>query len=106
MLGKGRLFPYIKDDTLKCFITFYITDDIDRYAKAYPWEVLEDDCFGHTCYISQMLTDKKPDNPKLSFDAWSRFKIYIKVSFPTVQSICWKRWDKKSKVLKYYKKEI
>ena len=100
MLEKGRLFPYIKNEKLKCFITFYIADDISQYAEADPWKVLDDDCFGKICYISQMLTDKSSDNPRLAFDAWHHFKTYIKNSFPTVQSICWRRWDKRNKILK------
>lgn len=106
MLKKDRLIPFFKNDRLVCFISFYICDDETKYINSDPWEVLDDDPNGKVCYISQLLTSKEPDNPKLSYEIWHRFKIYIKNSFPSVRYISWRRWDRKTETVKTYKKEI
>ncbi len=106
MLKKGRLIPFIKDDKLVCFVTFYITDDESEYINAYPWDVLEDNPNGKICYVAQYLTTKVPDNPRLSYEIWHRFKIYIKTNFPTVKLICWRRWNNEKGIVKTYKKEL
>lgn len=107
MLHKNRLIPFFtKDNKMICFLTFYITNDENKYIEVDPWEVLEDNPKGNICYISQLLTSKATDNPKLSYEIWHRFKIYIKNSFPAVEKICWRRWDKLNQLVKTYKKEI
>ena len=106
MLKKERLIPFFHRNRLVCFLTFYITNNENKYIEADPWEVLDDESDGKVCYISQLLTDKNSDNPKLAYEIWHRFKIFIKNSFPTVKQICWRRWDKLNQVVKTYKKEI
>lgn len=106
MLEKGRLIPFILKGRLVCFITFYICNDETRYVNTNPWKVLEDNPQGKICYISQLLTDKNSDNPKISYEIWSRFKIYIQNSFPSVEYISWRRWNKLNEAVKTYKKEI
>lgn len=107
MLHKGRLIPFFtKDNKMICFITFFITDNLEKYITSDSWEVLDDNSNGKICYISQLLTSKSPDNPKFSYEIWHRFKIYIKNSFPFVQCICWRRWDRKTETVKTYKKEM
>lgn len=106
MLKKERLIPFFKNNKLVCFITFFITNDESKYANADAWEVLDDNPDGEICYISQLLTSKAPDNPKLSYEIWHRFKIYIKNNFPSVNEICWRRWNKLNQTVKTYKKNI
>lgn len=107
MLHRGRLIPFFtKDNKMICFITFFITDNLPRFFDADPWEVLNDNPSGENCYISQLFTSKSKDNPKLSYEIWHRFKIYIKQNFNNVRFICWRRWDKKTQAVKIYKKEL
>lgn len=106
MLKRERLFPFVRDNRLVCFITFYICNDENKYMEADPFRVLDDIDTGKVCYISQLLTDKNTDNPRLSYEIWHRFKIYIKNSFPLVDYICWRRWNKLNRVVKTYKKEL
>ena len=106
MLKKGRLIPFFKNNRLVCFITFFICNDESKYANTDAWEVLDDNPDGKICYISQLITDKNNDNPKLSYEIWHRFKIYVKNSFHNVKFICWRRWDRKTQTIKTYKKEM
>ena len=106
MLKRGRLIPFFKGDRLVCAITFFITNDIEKYVQAYSWDALEDNPDGKIAYISQLITDKNSGNAKLSYEIWGRFKLYTKVNFPSVKQICWRRWDKINQVVRTYKKEI
>ena len=106
MLKKERLIPFFKKDRLVCFITFFICNDETKYVNSDAWKVLDDNPDGEICYISQLLTSKSQDNPKLSYEIWHRFKIYIRDNFPSVKEICWRRWDKKNEIVKTYKKEM
>lgn len=106
MVKRERLIPFFKNDKMVCFIAFYITDDKNKYINANPWDVLDDNPDGKVCYINQLITSKAPDNPKLSYEIWHRFKIYIKNSFPSVKQIYWRRWDKLNQTVKTYKKEM
>jgi hypothetical protein len=106
MLQRERLIPFFKDDKLICFVTFFITDDENKYVNAYAWEALIDNPRGRVCYVAQLLTDKEFKNRKLYIDVWRRFKVYIKTNFPDVRYITWRRWDREKEGLKTYKKEI
>ncbi len=106
MLHKDRLIPFFKNNKMICFLSFYITDNLEKYIQADAWEVLDDNPDGKICYISQLLTSKEPDNPKLYYEIWHRFKIYIQNNFNNVRFICWRRWDRKTQTVKTYKKEI
>ncbi len=106
MLQKGRLMPFFDGKRMVAFITFYITNNMRRYVEADPWAVLDDDCHGDVCYISQMLTTRNKDDGRLNFQVWHRFKEYIKKNFGNVKSIHWRRWDKERSIVKEYKKEL
>ena len=106
MLQKDRMIPFFKGNRLICFFTFYITDDETKYINSDAWEVLEDNPNGKICYISQLFTNKVYADRKLSYEVWHRFKKYIKSSFPTVEIISWRRWNKESETVKTYRKRI
>ena len=89
MLEKNRLIPYFHDGKLKAIITFYITNDDERFIKADPWDVLDDNEDGFICYIAQYITDK--DTHKLSFKIWNNFKKHIKNNF-NCEIIRWARF--------------
>ena len=90
MLEKNRLIPFYHDGKLKAIITFYITDDDERFIKADPWEVLDDEEDGFICYVAQYIVDK--DTHKLSFRIWNYFKEYIRKNYPNVEVIRWARY--------------
>ena len=106
MMAKGRLMPIVIEDRFLGFITFYITNDESVYADADPWDVLEDNSEGHICYIAQLLTDKNSKNPSIFFSKWCSFKEHIKRNFPSVDTVCWRRFNKKKEVVRIYKKEL
>ena len=96
MLKKARLMPFIVDDRLAAFITFYIGYEYEenKYVRDNPWELLNDDEEGNTCWIDQLITDNNSVNPRLSYRAWREFKAFIKRTYPKVKIIKWKRWKK------------
>lgn len=106
MIDRQRLIPFIFNGRLVAFITFYITNDDKKYIEADPWDAMEDEGYGDICYISQLMTDKNKENPRLSYKIWHRFKLYIKRMFPSVKYIHWRRWDKTKLMVRTYKKEI
>ena len=108
MLEKGRLVPFPIGNRLVCWITFYICNDgeEDRYLRDNMWSVEEDNPDGNCCYIDHLVTDHNPNNPKLSYEIWHRFKDYIKRAFPNVQKIEWIRFNKKANKLTRWSKCI
>ena len=59
MLKKGRLIPFIIGDKLIGFVSFYITNDVNKYLRDDPWTVLEDEPeTGKVCWVDQCWTQK------------------------------------------------
>ena len=112
MLERDRLIPffihcYDKEtktdyDKLICFISFYITNNPDRYIQRdNPWSVEEDEPeIGKIAYIDQIWSDKKTYNHRYSFEVWKRLVNFIKQNFPKVEEIYWHRW-KNDKLFKF-----
>jgi len=92
MLEKNRLIPFYHDGKLKAIITFYITNDDERFIKADPWEVLDDEEDGFICYVAQYIVDKKFKSYKYSFQILRDFKDYLKNNFCNVKKMRWNRW--------------
>jgi len=90
MLEKNRLIPFYHNGKLKAIITFYITNDDERFIKADPWEVLDDEEDGFICYVAQLISDR--DCSPLSFKIWNDFKKYIENNFKNVEIIKWSRY--------------
>ncbi len=106
MIKNDRLFSVVIENRFAALITFYITNNEHEYDNVDPWEVLDDNPNGKFCYIAQMLTDSKPENSNLSFCTLKNFITYIRSKFPNVKYIFWRRWNKNSKTVKVYKKEL
>ena len=106
MLKKERLIPFFKNDRLVCFLTFYITDNPEKYLRDDMWSVEDDEENGSVCWIDQLWTDKVYENRKLSYEIWKRFKLYIHCNFPSVKLIRWNRYNRKTDKVKTYKKEM
>ena len=109
MLKKGRLIPFFtKDMRLICFISFFIgnSDEEDKFVRDNMWDVLKDNSNGEVCFIDQLFTDKVYENRKLSYGIWKRFKDFIQYNFPSVKLIRWNRYNKKTGIVKTYKKEM
>lgn len=102
MLNKERLIPFIINNRLICFITFYICDlkQKNAYLRDNMWSVENDNLEGNCCYIDQLWTDKNSDNPRLSYQIWNKFKTYIKQNFPNVRYYTFNRYKHK-KVYKH-----
>lgn len=101
MLKKGRLIPFIMGDKLIGFVSFYITNDVNKYLRDDPWTVLDDEPkTGKICYIDQVWTNKNIH--RHSFEIWRRLKLFISVEYPQVKIIRWNRW--KDDKLKEFKK--
>ena len=99
MLKKGRLIPFIVGDKLIGFVSFYITNDVNKYLRDDPWTVLDDEPeTGKVCYVDQCWTNKGAH--KYSFEIWKRLKQFIKINYPLVKKIRWNRW-KNNKVYKF-----
>ena len=105
MLHKEQLFPFIRDGRLVCFITFVLLQKKEDAPKDH-WNDVENSPEGTVCYIMQLITDKHPSNPKLSYGIWKEFKEYIKYKFPKVESIFWKRYNKEKGEVHVYDKVI
>jgi hypothetical protein len=97
MLKRGRFFPLIYEGKLHAFITYFIgNENEEKYIRDDPWSVIEDEPWGCICYIDQVWTSKDKKNPQRSFNAWKRFKEYIKKEYPSVRYFRWNRWNKKT----------
>ena len=113
MLKRNRLIPFfVRDkktgeDKLFCIITFYIGNkvDEDKFVRDDMWSVLPDDINGNICFIDQWLKDQNYKNFH-SYEIWYRFKEHIKNNFPLVKTIRWNRWNRKTNIVKTYKKEV
>jgi len=102
MLKKGRLIPFIVGDKLIGFVSFYITNDVNKYLRDDPWTVLDDEPeIGKIAYIEQVWTNKAAH--KYSFEIWKKLKQFLKTNYPLVEEIHWKRW--RNNKLKEYRKE-
>lgn len=106
MVEKGRLIPFVSNGVLHGFLTFYITNNETNFNNSDPWAVLEDNPEGNIVYIAQLITNKDPDNVRLIHRHYSGFIKYIKENFKNVNTVYWRQWDFKKKVLKVFKKEI
>lgn len=103
MLKKGRLIPFIVGDKLIGFVSFYITNDVNKYLRDDPWAVLDDEPeTGKIFYVEQVWTDKHAH--KYSFEIWKRLKQFIKANYPLVEEIRWNRFNKKSNKLTIWTK--
>jgi hypothetical protein len=105
MLERNRVMPFMKDGRLVCIICYYIgnKEDLERFINTDPWDVVEDKPSGELAYIAQCITDKDKRNPALSYQIWNIFKNYIKAEYPSVKTICFRRW-KNNKVYVFNKK--
>jgi len=94
MLDRNRLIPFFKGKRLVCTLSFYICNkgEEDKYFRQDMWSVEDDNENGTICIVDHLITDKHPDNPKLSYEIWHRFKSYIKSNFPSVERIRWNRF--------------
>lgn len=109
MLKRNRLMPFIYQDKLICFISFYIDNNIEKfYNRVDGWQIMEDNPQGSICYIDQLITDKTSHklNSKLSYIVWKRLKNYIRLTFPSVKQLVWRRFDWNKNIVRTYKKEI
>ena len=90
MLKKGRLVHFHDGSILKCFITFYIGNDDNKYIRENPWELLNDEPdMGQVCYVDQCISDKNVDNP---FEIWNTFKKIVIDKFPQIKEFKWNRF--------------
>lgn len=106
MLEKRRLFPVFQNGKMKAFITFFITDDVQPYVEADPWDVLSDLPNGKYCYVAQLVTDKEKINSVRSHKVLSEFKDYIHQMFGSVEVFYWRRWNKHNGQVRTFKKEL
>jgi len=88
MLKKERLLPIKSQGVISGFLSFYITNDDEKYIKADPYAVLDDDPNGEICYVAQVIVPKEVENP---IRIWSNFKKHIKDNFGNVKYIHWNR---------------
>ncbi len=101
MLRKGRLIPFIIGDKLIGFVSFYITNDVNKYLRDDPWTVEEDEPeTGKVCWVDQCWTHKCAH--KYSFKIWHKLKQFLKTNYPQVEKIRWNRW-RNEKVKEYQK---
>lgn len=106
MIKRKRLMPIYGHKGMKGFLIFYITNDISKYVNSDPYKSLPDNSQGKICYIAHLITDKKEGNSKVSYGVWRDFKEFIKDRFSSVETICWRRWDRDIKGVKTYSKRI
>ena len=104
MLKKGRLMPFIRENRLAGFFTFYICNEgeEERFLRDNMWSVEEDNPDRNLCWIDHFWSDQDKRNPKLSFQAWRGFKDYLKRTFPNVRKVRWNRW-KNNKLTRWQK---
>ena len=91
MLKKGRLIPFIIGNKLIGFVSFYITNNVNKYLRDDPWTVLDDEPeTGKVCWIDQVWTAKNAH--KYSFKIWHRLKQHLRTNYSQVETIRWNRY--------------
>lgn len=100
MLKNNRLLPFVRDGKLICFISFYITNDPEKYIQRNnPWSVEEDKPeTGKFAVIDQLWSNKEAH--KYSFEIWKNLVEFIKNNYPLVKKLRWNRW-KNNKLYKF-----
>ena len=106
MTNKNRLYAIRKNGKLIGWITYYLCNgDINKYINKEPYEVLEDNKNGDTCYIDHLIGTYGRTYAKESLQIWFGFKDYIKRQFPQVDKIRWID-GRKNKDINKYKEEL
>ena len=100
MKNNNRLLPFRVDGNIEGFVTFYITNNVDKFIDRDPWEFRDDDEDGENIYIDQCLTHHNVNKPIF---IWSAIKEYISLHYPKVKKIIWVR-NKHGKLIRreYY----
>ena len=92
MLRKNRLIPFIRNGELICFISFYITNNPEKYIQRdNAWSVEEDEPEKGTIAVIDQLWSNREAH-KYSFQIWNNLIDFIKNTYPLVKKIRWNRW--------------
>ncbi len=103
MLTKGRLIPFIKNNELIGFVSFFLTNNPERYIQRdNPWSVEDDEETGTVFLIDQVWSNRKTHN--YSLGVWKKLINFVKLNYPLVNTIRWNRW--KNSRLYIFNKEI
>lgn len=100
MLIRNRLLPFIRSGKLIAFISFYITNEPEKYIyRNNPWSVEKDEPeTGKFAVIDQLWSNKEAH--KYSFEIWNNLVEFIKNYYPLATNIRWNRW-KNDKLYKF-----
>lgn len=104
MLAKGRLIPFIKNNELIGFVSFFITNNPEKYInRNNSWSVEEDDPETGTVFlIDQVWSNRRTHSDSLG--VWKKLVNFVKLNYPQVEKIRWNRW--KNDRLYIFNKEI
>ena len=91
MLERDRGYIFIKDNHVAAVVTFFVGDEDDeKYLFREPWTIVDDDPYGTTLYIDQLLV-KDHSATKIIHKEFAIFLAFIKEAFPTIQRAKWVR---------------
>jgi hypothetical protein len=91
MLGMNRALLITRDDHLVAVVTYLIGDDDDRYLHdRVPWTLIEDEPWGTTAYIDQLIV-KEHDSYSYIHKEFRNVIKHIKQQFPQVKRVKWIR---------------
>ena len=95
-----RLLPFRINGNIAGFVTFYITNNVDKFINRDPWEFLDDEEDGEEAYIDQCLTHRNVRSP---MEIWNYVKDYLSRNYPNIKKITWVR-NKHGKLIRreYY----
>lgn len=90
MLARGRGYLVVVDGALAGAVMFFVGYDDNKYMHGRaPWTILEDEPYGDTLYIDQLLSMGRKHS--IFRQEYKKFKGYVKRNFPNVRKIKWAR---------------
>lgn len=90
MVERRRGFYIIHNHKLVAVVTFLIGDNDETYLlNKEPWKMVDDDPYGSTIYIDQLITDRQTH--KFILREFSKVIEKIKQNHPLVSKVKWIR---------------
>lgn len=91
MVNRDRGFVVLKDGHVAAIVTYLIGDDDDKYLhKRVPWTLIEDEPWGTTVYVDQLLIKDHAARGCIH-NEFKNFLTKVKEQFPHVKRAKWIR---------------
>lgn len=92
MIARDRGVLVLKDGHVVAVVTFFIGDDDDKFLINHdPWTIVDDDPYGSTVYIDQMIGYKGRSTHSFIHREFTNLLRELKEKFPNIKRVKWIR---------------